>query len=68
MVLRIPADQREIRSPELKFAPETDRIWTDSAVVMREGTCELRGTRMQANMAFDDVRIWGTQGEACPRG
>ena len=66
VVLSIPADDKEIRSQELHFASETERVWTDSAVVIREGNCEYEGERMQADMDFDDVRIWGTRGEACP--
>ncbi|MGI9626573.1 MAG: LPS export ABC transporter periplasmic protein LptC [Longimicrobiales bacterium] len=65
VLLTIPADETEIRSPELRFAPETDRIWTDSAVVMTEGDCTIEGTRLQADMSFDDVRIWGTEGNEC---
>lgn len=65
VVLTIVEGDREIRSEELKFAPETDRIWTDSAVVMRTGNCIVRGTRLQADMSFEDVRVWGTSGEEC---
>ena len=65
VVLTIPEGNREIRSQELKFAPETDRIWTDSAVVMTEGDCTVEGDRLQADMDFNDVRIWATRGREC---
>lgn len=65
VVLTIPEGNREVRSQELKFAPETDRIWTDSAVVMTEGNCVVEGDRLQADMDFNDVRIWGTRGQEC---
>ena len=65
VVLTIAQGNREVRSAELRFAPDTDRIWTDSAVVMTTGNCVTRGTRMQADMSFEDVRIWGTSGEEC---
>ncbi len=64
-ILRIPEQDREIRTDELHFAPEADRVWTDVAVVMREGECEIEGDRLQADMAFDDVRIWGTREREC---
>ena len=64
-VLTIPEQDREIRTDELHFAPEADRVWTDVDVVMREGECEIEGDRLQADMAFDDVRIWGTREREC---
>jgi len=68
VVLIIPDGDREIHSSELRFAPDTDRIWTDSAVVMRSGNCTVQGTRMQADMSFEDVRVWGTSGQECDTG
>lgn len=65
VVLTIAEGSREVRSEEIRFAPDTDRIWTDSAVVMTSGDCTVRGTRMQADMSFEDVRIWGTSGQEC---
>ena len=64
-VLRIPGDDIEVRTEELNFAPEADRIWTEVPVVMREGTCEVEGDRFQADMSFDDLRIWGTSEKEC---
>ena len=64
-VLRIPDQDREIWTEELHFALESDRVWTDVAVVMRDGECEIEGDRLQSDMAFDDVRIWGTRERDC---
>ncbi len=69
-ILVIPEQDREIRSKELIFAPSADRIWTDSAVVVKEGGCTVEGDRFQADMSFENVTIWGTretgsQGSGC---
>ena len=65
VVLTVVEGDREVRSPELRFAPETNRIWTDSAVVMSSGDCEFHGTWLQADMGFEDVRVGGTSGQEC---
>ncbi len=64
-VLSIPGQGREIRTEELHFAPEVDRVWTDVPVVMHEGGCVFEGDRLQSDMDFDDVRIWGTRERGC---
>ena len=64
-VLSIPEQGREIRTDELHFAPEADRIWTDVPVVMHEDGCVFEGDRLQSDMDFDDVRIWGTRERGC---
>ena len=64
-VLAIPGQGREIRTEELHFAPEVNRVWTDVPVVMLEGGCEFEGDRLQSDMDFDDVRIWGTRERGC---
>ena len=64
-VLSIPEQGREIRTDELHFAPEVDRVWTDVPVVMHEGGCVFEGDRLQSDMDFDDVRIWGTRERGC---
>ncbi len=65
-VLKIPDQDREIWTEELHVEPESERIWSDVPVVMRYGDCEIEGDRMQADMNFDDVRIWGTRDRDCP--
>lgn len=64
-VLSIPEQGREIRTDELHFAPEVDRVWTDVPVLMHEGGCVFEGDRLQSDMDFDDVRIWGTRERGC---
>ena len=64
-VLSIPEQGREIRTEELHFAPEVDRVWTDVPVVMHEDGCVFEGDRLQSDMDFDDVRIWGTRERGC---
>lgn len=64
-VLRIPATGQEIRTEELNFARDEDRIWSDHPVVMRESGCVVEGDRFQADMSFDEIKIWGTREGAC---
>lgn len=64
-VLRISATGQEIRTDELNFAPEEDRIWSDAPVEMIEGGCVFDGDRFQADMSFDAVKIWGESAGRC---
>ncbi len=64
-ILRIPVTGQEIRTEELHFAPDSDRIWSDQHVEMREAGCVVEGDRFQADMAFDDLQIWGTRDGEC---
>ncbi len=64
-ILRIPATGQEIRTEEINFARDEDRIWSDHHVVMRESGCVVEGDRFQADMSFDDIKIWGTREGAC---
>ena len=64
-LLRIPASGQEIRTEELNFTPDEDRIWSDRHVVMRESGCVVEGDRFQADMSFDDLKIWGTREGGC---
>lgn len=67
-ILRIPATDQEIRTEELHFAPEEDRVWSDEPIVMREAGCVIEGDRFQADMSFDNVRIWSpTEGRCTER-
>ncbi len=65
VVLVVAEENREIRSQELRFAPETDRIWTDSAFTMAVDGCQVSGTRLAANMNFTEWQVWGTA-QTCP--
>ena len=64
-LLRIPVEDREIRSSELHFSPGNNRVWSDSSVVMRQGNCELKGDGLEARLTFDEVRILGTREQEC---
>ena len=64
-VLTITGTDQEIRTEELNFAPDDDRVWSDRHVVMRESGCVVEGDRFQADMSFDDLKIWGTREGEC---
>ncbi len=64
-ILSVIATGQEIRTEELNFSQEDDRVWSDLPVLMREGGCEVEGDSFQADMAFDDLRIWGTREGVC---
>ena len=65
-VLSIPGQEREIRTEVLNFSQESDRVWSDVSVVMREAGCEIEGDRLQSDIAFDKVKLWGTRERDCP--
>lgn len=65
-MLTIPGQAREIRTEVLNFSQDGDRIWSDVPVVMRESGCEIEGDRMESDIAFDQVRLWGTRERDCP--
>lgn len=64
-VLRISTTGQEIRTEELNFAPESDRIWSDVPVEILQDGCVYDGDRFQADMSFDAVRIWGESAGRC---
>ncbi len=64
-VLRVSTTGQEIRTDELNFAPEEDRIWSDVPVQMLEAGCVFDGDRFQADMSFDAVKIWGESAGRC---
>lgn len=64
--LEIPGQEREIRSDELHVSPDSDRIWSELPVVMREAGCEIEGDRFDSDMSFDQVKLWGTRERECP--
>ena len=65
-VLDIPDQDRQIRTEELYVSPDADRIWSDVPVVMREAGCEIEGNRFHSDMAFREVKLWGTRERDCP--
>lgn len=65
-VLTIPGQDREIRTEVLNFSQQSDRVWSDVTVVMREEGCEIEGDRLESDISFDDVKLWGTRERDCP--
>lgn len=65
-VLTIPGQDREIRTEVLNFSQQSERVWSDVTVVMREGDCEIEGDRLESDISFDQVRLWGTRERDCP--
>ena len=65
-VLSIPNQDREIRTEELYISPNSNRIWSDVKVVMREAGCEVEGSRFESDMSFREVKIWHTREGDCP--
>ena len=49
-VLTIPGQDREIRTEVLNFSQDSDRVWSDVPVVMREGGCEIEGDRLESDI------------------
>ena len=56
-VLLIQDGERRIESSELNYAPDHDRIWSDSATVMYEGQSIVEGSGFDADLNFDQVRV-----------
>ena len=56
-VLVIQADGRRIESVELNYAPEQNKIWSDSATVMYEDGRILEGSGFDADLDFDRVEV-----------
>jgi LPS export ABC transporter protein LptC len=56
-VLLIQADGRRIESSQLDYWPETNRIRSDSAVVMYDGDDIVEGTSFTSDLDFREVLI-----------
>ncbi len=65
-VLSIPGQAREIRTEVLNFSQDSDRVWSDVTVVMREEGCEIEGDRLESDISFNQVKLWGTRERDCP--
>ncbi len=48
---------REIRSEEIHYAPERNRVWSDSATCSREGDKVVEGSGFSADLDFTLVEI-----------
>ena len=56
-VLEITEIDREIRSEEIHYAPERNRVWSDSATCSREGDKVVAGSGFSANLDFTFVEV-----------
>ena len=52
VVLTIPEGDRQVETQELNYDPNGDRIWSDSASVLREGNTVTRGQSFQSDLEF----------------
>ena len=57
VVLVIPEADRTIRTEELNYDPNRDRIWSDSTTIMEEGDRVYEGTAFESDLEFRDVRV-----------
>jgi len=60
VVLQIPRDNRTIESQELHFDPRGERIWSDSAFIMRHQGRTLRGNSFTSDLEFRNFVIRGS--------
>ena len=58
-------DSSTLRSQEIYYDPDSDRIWSDSATVriLKNGT-ETRGSAFESDIEFNNVRILNVRGDA----
>jgi LPS export ABC transporter protein LptC len=63
--LLVHSDSSIIRSPEIHYDPQTDRIWSDSATsrTMRDGST-TRGSSFESDIEFTNIRILNVRGDA----
>jgi LPS export ABC transporter protein LptC len=57
VVLIINEGNRRVETSELNYDPERDRIWSDSATVMREGGRTIRGRSFESDLQFRNARV-----------
>jgi LPS export ABC transporter protein LptC len=63
--LLVHSDSSIIRSEEIHYDPQTDRIWSDSATsrTMRDGSL-TRGSSFESDIEFTNIRILNVRGDA----
>jgi LPS export ABC transporter protein LptC len=63
--LLVHSDSSIIRSQEIHYDPQTDRIWSDSATsrTMRDGST-TRGSSFESDIEFTNIRILNVRGDA----
>jgi LPS export ABC transporter protein LptC len=58
VVLTIYADNRTIESAEINYDPDRNRIWSDSATVMRYADGRVsRGSSFESDLEFKNVQV-----------
>ena len=65
VVLRIPADDRTIRTEELRYEPNTDRIWSDTFTVMEEAGRITCGRAFDSDLEFRNLLIENARTTGC---
>lgn len=65
VVLTIPGQGREITTPELHYSSPDDRIWSDSATVMRQDDDVQCGTSFRSDLEFRNVYIENMKTVGC---
>jgi LPS export ABC transporter protein LptC len=58
--------ERILETEQLHFDINGDRLWSDQAVVMREGGREIRGTSFQSDGRFQNVTVTRAQTGGAP--
>ena len=63
--LLVHSDSSVIRSPEIHYDPQNDRIWSDSATsrTMRDGRV-TSGSAFESDIEFTNIRILNVRGDA----
>lgn len=65
VVLEIPGQGREIRTEELHYASNQDRIWSDSSTVMRQDDDVQCGSSFRSDLEFRSVYIEEMRTSGC---
>ena len=63
-VLVVVEIDREIRSEEIHYDPERNRVWSDSATCSREGDKVVEGSGFSANLEFTLVEVTNPRSRA----
>jgi LPS export ABC transporter protein LptC len=63
--LLVHTDSSVLRSPEIHYDPNNDRIWSDSATsrTMKDGTT-TSGSSFESDIEFTNIRILNVRGDA----
>lgn len=57
VVLVLPASNRQLETSELHYDPATEKIWSDSATVFRDGDATTSGSGFDSDLEFSNVSI-----------